>query len=154
MRASVEERFWSKVDKSGECWEWCGSCSRGYGTIRIGKQVRRANRVAYELTYGDIPEGSFVCHKCDNALCVRPEHLFLGTVSDNNADMLQKGRQVRGEAHGGNKLTQEQVIAIRAEYVPGLVGCTTLGKKYGVSKSAIEKIIKGKMWKHIGGTVR
>lgn len=88
------ERFWEKVDMSGDCWVWTGSCSPwGYGQIGVPpNQIARAHRVSWELHHGPIPHGLYVCHHCDNPRCVRPDHLFLGTPSDNTQDMLHKGR--------------------------------------------------------------
>jgi hypothetical protein len=92
----LENRFWSKVDKTGDCWEWQGGHVKGYGEITAGKRPGRtwryAHRVAWELTFGPIPRGLCVLHRCDNRGCVRPAHLFLGTVADNNRDMWAKGR--------------------------------------------------------------
>ena len=95
-------RFWSKVnrtDNPNDCWEWNASrVSGGYGqAIRFGKSSV-AHRVAWELTQGPIPEGIFVCHRCDNRLCCNPAHLFLGTARDNNRDKMDKGR-----ARGGSR---------------------------------------------------
>jgi hypothetical protein len=95
--AALARRFWSKVDKGGDCWVWTASLDRkGYGQIAItangSKRPRGAHRVAWELTHGPIPSGLCVCHRCDNPRCVRPDHLFLGTVGDNNRDMWRKGR--------------------------------------------------------------
>lgn len=87
------ERFWAHVAQSEGCWEWQASVFRtGYGQFRDGGRSMRAHRVAWELVNGPIPEGLHVCHRCDNRKCVRPDHLFLGTRSDNMQDMSAKGR--------------------------------------------------------------
>ena len=95
---SVPDRFWPKVVKGSEgeaCWLWVGSTNGIYGTFGMGGHFggwKYAHRVSYELAYGAIPVGRLVCHRCDNPKCVRPDHLFLGTVSDNIADKVRKGR--------------------------------------------------------------
>jgi len=85
--------FWSKVQKSDGCWTWAGATwGRGYGAFKHeGRQVY-AHRFAWEMAKGPIPAGLFVCHHCDNPLCVRPDHLFLGTHTDNMRDASRKGR--------------------------------------------------------------
>lgn len=103
--SSVEERFWAKVDKTPECWNWTGGCNdRGYGTFANGHGHQLAHRYAYEISSGSIPDGVFVLHRCDNRRCVNPSHLWLGTAQDNTADMIAKGRAAwQGEraAHWG-----------------------------------------------------
>lgn len=91
---SIGEKFWAKVDKnsSGGCWEFKTKLTTGYGQIEHRGKVSLAHRVSWEIHVGKIPEGMFVCHRCDNPPCVNPEHLFLGSHSDNMKDMYSKGR--------------------------------------------------------------
>jgi hypothetical protein len=147
MYRNTAERFWNNVNKTDTCWLWKGATvGRGYGKTSFGGICKRAHRVAWELTNGVIPEGLLVCHRCDNPLCVRPDHLFLGTSDDNNKDMQRKGRSatgdrsrsrthpeslprgdnhyahlhpelvLRGERHGNAKLTEVQIQEIRTAY--------------------------------------
>lgn len=98
MAKDIHERFWSKVKITEGCWEWVGSKQiGGYGELRATRTWKvLAHRVSWQLHYGRIPEGFYVCHHCDNRCCVRPDHLFLGTAQDNTDDMIAKGRQIRG----------------------------------------------------------
>jgi len=90
----LNERFWKKVDIKGpdECWEWKASLRNDYGQIKVNGRMMRANRVAWELTNGMIPDNKLVLHKCDNRKCVNPNHLYLGTSSDNMIDKINRGR--------------------------------------------------------------
>jgi hypothetical protein len=97
------DHFWSLVDKSGECWIWTGTRDpQGYGVAYVpGVLGMRAHRVAYQLTYGPIASPRlFVCHRCDNPPCVRPDHMFKGTAKENAHDMKTKGRA----RYGGRKI--------------------------------------------------
>lgn len=89
-----ESRFWRKVDKSGDCWEWRGfRGANGYGKAHLTRKPSTyAHRIAWTLTNGPIPKGMHVCHHCDNPPCCNPAHLFLGTAKDNVHDMMVKGR--------------------------------------------------------------
>ena len=146
-------RFWAKVDKRGpdDCWEWKESVRRGgYGAFGVNKKVVSAHRFSWEMHNGPIPEGMFVCHTCDNPLCVNPNHLFLGTHSDNMADAANKDRmrrweRARGESHGNAKLTEDQVYEIRDDTrMP-----KEIAKEYGVNGPAVSKIQLRRSWKHL-----
>lgn len=100
---TLAERFWEKVSKGGPvhpvlgtaCWAWTASTNpNGYGKIFVAGRLQVASRVSWEMHNGPIPDGLFVLHHCDNPLCVRPAHLFLGTCADNVRDMWSKGRAV------------------------------------------------------------
>lgn len=139
------ERFWSKVDKSGDCWEWTASCGQtGYGQFWLNNTARRAPRVAWELTRGEIPSGLHVLHTCDNRSCVNPAHLFLGTNYDNVLDKMSKGRHVahKGELCGASKLTLEQVRYIRYSSAKA----RNLAEVFKVSRQNIHSIRNRNSW--------
>lgn len=115
-RRPMAERFWSKVDRSGDCWQWTAHVyGSGYGHFQVShRHPSKAHRVAWFLTFGKIPAGMSVLHRCDNRRCVNPAHLFLGTNSDNMADKVAKGRQARGSvcANAGSFRPGENVNPI------------------------------------------
>lgn len=143
-----DDSFWLKVhvvrDESS-CWEWIGTLKDGYG--RTAKS-ERAHRVSYELHHGPIPSGLFVCHRCDNRACVRPDHLFLGTNRDNVADMVAKGRQARGSQNAATKLTAADVIEVRRRYASGEAK-RALARRFGVDVKAICALLDGRTWAHV-----
>lgn len=149
---TVEERFWSKVDKSAGpdgCWLWTASTVRGgYGWFRDSHE-KRAHRVAYLLTHGSIPAGLRVCHACDNPPCVNPKHLFAATAAENTRDMMNKGRFIVGdhaeESNGRSKLKAADIPNICARLSRGDT-CMNVAKDYGVSESTIGHIKAGRTW--------
>lgn len=154
---SIEQRFWSKVNKDGptqphmdtSCWEWLGYCNKnyGYGRFSIDGRLGLAHRFSWILQYGELPKDLDILHKCDNPSCVNPSHLLLGTHQDNMQDMVKKGRHrtLKGEHNSWAKLTRLQVDEIRAKSIHTTQA--QLGREYGVTQAAIHLIVKGKNWK-------
>ena len=144
------ERFWSHVWKGPKCWTWIKyKQSFGHGQFKVkGKKVA-AHRFAYAISYGDIPEGKVVRHKCHNADCVRPDHLRIGTHAENVADRVSADRSAKGESNGRSKLTSFQVASIKRSIRNKTMSIKGLSKKYGVGTKAISNIRDGVTWRHI-----
>lgn len=152
-------RFWPRTKVDGNCLVWTGaphgtrSQGKGHGIFCPGGKGKtaRSHRWLYEQALGVVPATAVVMHTCDNPRCVKLQHLDLGTLQLNNADMRRKGRQaissgVRGERHGSAKLSDVEVAEIRRE----LEGTrhrrgfrAELAKQYGVSKNTIDRIAIG-----------
>jgi hypothetical protein len=147
------ERFWPKVTKTAGCWIWTAARNRkGYGLFGKGRTVDghcHAHRAAWIITYGPIPDGLLVLHRCDNPPCVRPDHLFLGTDLDNAHDRDTKKRNLRNGVGFNARLTPAQVREIRAAYTAGEATQTQLGHQYGVSQGAISLLLLRKTYGHI-----
>ena len=144
----MNARFWRKVAVKDNCWEWTAAQFHdGYGVFRDGTKLVRAHRFSYREHYGVGLKNLCVLHKCDNRLCVRPDHLFLGTKKDNSIDMVRKGRQAAGENVANAKLTKSKVVAIRRKYAAGLVTQRALGQEYNISQSHVSSIIRGEKWR-------
>lgn len=144
-----EERFWAKVDKSGDCWEWTASRDRdGYGVFS-DKGQWRAHRYSYMLEHGEIPAGMCVMHACDNPPCVNPAHLRLGTNAENAAESAARRRRPHGVGNPNAKLTEQQVLELRARYSEGGVTQTKLAAEYGVSTALVSFIVTRKAWRHL-----
>lgn len=140
-------RFWEKVRRTDGCWLWTGAkMPSGYGSASVGRQKHQsAHRASWEIHFGAIPPGIQVCHHCDNRLCVRPDHLFLGTPKDNIQDMISKDRHSRGERRRNHKLTDSVVRIIRDSRLSNVA----LAKRFGVSPSAVSNARARKTWKHV-----
>lgn len=162
-RRPAEERFWAKVDKNGPphpilgtpCWLWTAARShRNYGLwspySNTAPQIG-AHRYAFHLAYPDVPlpDQIEVCHRCDNPPCVRPDHLFLGTPSDNALDSSRKGRSRAGILNIKAKLTEGDVLEIRALDAVGSVEIDKLAAEKGVTGDAIRAVIRRRTWRHL-----
>lgn len=141
------KRFWNKVDKTEGCWNWTAATAGGkkdrYGVIRMNHPRRQmyAHRLSYEMHHGPIPDGLHVMHSCDNTLCVNPEHLRVGTPTDNARDKVFRGRAPKPNAI----LSLEDVREIRARLQNGELHAS-IAKDYPVSRVAITCINIGKTW--------
>lgn len=146
----LSERFWARVERGMGCWEWRGyRNSLGYGgTVDDLGKTRPAHRASWELTFGPIPPGLFVCHRCDNPGCVNPGHLFLGTQRDNIQDASRKGRVSRGEHRHCARLSEVSVALIRRRHAEGETQ-NRLAAEFGVTRQAIWHVVHRKSWKHI-----
>lgn len=155
-------RFWKNVVKGDSCWLWSGSlAAAGYGRFTIRYEVHLAHRYSWELHNGPIPDGLWVLHDCpdgDNPACVNPSHLWLGTAADNTADMVRKGRDIKGEKQPNSKLTNEDVIEIRRLFEstkslrqrdPDKFSIRRLADMFSVHMSNVSCIILRKSWTHI-----
>ena len=143
-----KERFWAKVRKTDQCWEWIGAKARtGYGFFGVKRKMKYAHRVSYAIAKDKDPGRLFCCHKCDNTSCVNPDHLFLGTHQDNMRDMKTKGRSNprRGVASNFCKMTEDTVREIRS--ADGAV--PEIAKRFGVSRQAVSRIRSREAWSHI-----
>lgn len=150
---ALEDKFWSKVNKTDTCWLWTGgNRGNGYGIMTVNYVLKSAHRLAWEFTYGEIPGGLQVNHKCDVRLCVRPSHLYLGTQRQNLIDARERGRlkDRSGENNGTSKLTDGDVVKIRELYKDGN-RVEDLSKKFRVAMSTIYSVVSGRRWTHIRG---
>ena len=157
--SSLKKRFYKKYHSgnSEECWEWKGAIGRtGYGAINNVPNKRpivlQAHRLSFELYNGvAIPEGLCVCHKCDNRKCVNPDHLFLGTKTENNQDRDAKVRQAFGARNGMSKLSENQVLSILKMSKDG-VSNPKIAKEFSMSRITVWEIVTKKKWKHLHNT--
>ncbi len=158
-KLSFEDRFWLKVGKqnNNECWNWLGAIiTSGYGELHhtIMNKSKVAHRISYELHFGEIPDGLCCLHTCDNRRCVNPNHLYLGTHSDNMHDMVMKNRHVfvpfaNGINNPSNKLTEQHVKEIRFKYRNSVISQIELAKQYSINQSTVWEIVHNKIWRSL-----
>jgi hypothetical protein len=143
------DRFWLTVDKTQDCWAWTGWLNKdGYGHFKFKGSRTAAHRVSYQLAFGPIAANQFVCHRCDNRKCVRPDHLFVGNHQANMRDMVLKNRSVFGEQHRSAKLDERDVWLIKRLSALG-VGQRELGQAFGVATSTVAHIVTGRTWSRV-----
>lgn len=161
MLTSEQVRFFSHVHLTAGCWLWQAALNeKGYGVFGKGGRTYKAHRLSYEYLSGPIPHGMCVLHRCDTPACVNPDHMFLGTRADNNADMHAKGRQKkgpsrkdrclyeRGEAHHEAIMTEAMVTQLRRLRCEGH-SYSQLARKFCIGLTTAYKIATRKTWKHV-----
>lgn len=155
---TIEERFFKKVKKTTSCWLWeAGTRGKtGYGSFKYNKKVIDSHRMVWILTFGEIPTGMYICHTCDNRLCVNPSHLFLGTPKDNWLDGVNKGRisLSHPKKFENNYISSQRKIKVEdAKEIVMLYKNTEitqdqLGKRYNISSRAVRYILSGITYKN------
>lgn len=141
----VRARFWAKVDRSGDCWLWTASQKgQGYGSFGIASgTMRRAHRVAWEMEHGPIPPGGHILHSCGNRLCVRVEHLRVGTHKENMIERSASGTTYR---RGPAKLSVDAVSEMRRMRDGGET-VASIARHIGISATHAGAVVSGKYWR-------
>ena len=158
LRESFEVRVPNRPDEG--CWDWIGAVQHtahgDYGYYRAGKGGPRYNATHLSLLFlADtvVPPGKQANHHCDRPICVRPDHLYVGDHRENMADAVARRRMLgngglRGETIGTSRLTDAQVIEMRARYQAG-ERQVALAAAYGLTQANVSLIVRGETWKHL-----
>ena len=135
------------------CWEWtgryCGPIKSRYGNFWNGKKSERAHRFSWRMHHGEIPSGMDVLHRCDNMMCVNPDHLFLGTKKDNAMDMAAKGRSTRGQKNAMAKLSDDAANDVVLAIGRGIETQKEIASRHGISREMVSRIKRGLAWRHL-----
>lgn len=152
LSSTEEKAFFEKVSKETEgkgCWIWTGAREKvGYGSVRFRSAAIRASRLSFLVFNGPIPEHRFVCHKCDNKLCVNPEHLHLGDPLSNSKEAYDRGLMPVGETHHWAKFDNIAIEEARKLYSTGTYKQSDLAKLFGTSQSYMCRVLNGQRHKH------
>jgi hypothetical protein len=160
MDAYAEETIARMISKTVKdevtgCWLWVGAVGgkNDYPSMHYKQRTHRATRVMFELTYGVVPDGLYVCHKCDTPKCINPEHLFLGTQKHNMIDASKKGRcvvpkQAKGSAHRNSVFTDDQVMDVRQKFYDGAT-TASLAQEFGTAECTIKRVVSGKSYQNL-----
>lgn len=150
-RSDPVPRFWEKVEKRDDgCWLWKGCTLRGYGLYRVvpGQPMVKAHRLSYEWAKGPVPAGMVVMHSCDVKGCVNPAHLSVGQQKENVRQAVARNLMPRGEQKPQRKLSQAQVVEIRARAAAG-ESVAVLAREYGISSPNAQSIVHRRKWRHV-----
>lgn len=145
----LEDFYASFEETDNGCWHWIRNTNRtGYACFKALGTIK-ANRVAWMLFYGPIPNGCNICHFCDNRACVRPSHLFMGTQADNVRDMVRKKRHMYGNRVPRALINPDIVRELRRRYIPHVVTARSLAKQFNVSEGCVRAVVNWKNWKQV-----
>lgn len=141
MNKSIHKRFWEKV-KIGlpdDCWEFTGGLNKGYGVFSIESRAIIAHRVSWMMLRGPIPKGKLVLHKCDNRKCVNPNHLYIGTYSDNNYD---RSMRYIGRIGKVSRFHEGEIWLMRRLFRAG-INRYTIMKMFKISRRYLYNLMNG-----------
>lgn len=150
--APLEIRIMSAIrEREDGCWEWTkGKNQGGYGQIKVRGKGMAAHRVSYQIFVGEIPDGMFVCHKCDNPSCCNPKHLFLGTATDNYHDCLSKGRWRPGSGNRSKGAQSNHAVKIDIATVKEILAmqCSNseIARRLKIGRKVVSLIKSGRHW--------